>query len=90
MTQADGTVTLKVPAGALQVSAEIRPSNSGQASVTVVPGETKQVDIILADGKELSKIRSSRLINWVNSVLDRNFSGLTVRFTKTGRIDRKR
>ncbi|HZE56247.1 MAG TPA: hypothetical protein VE031_00185 [Chthoniobacterales bacterium] len=81
-TQADGTVTLKVPAGALQVSAEIRPSNSGQASVTVVPGETKQVDIVLADGKELSENSLLKIDQLVNSVLDRNFSGLTVRFTK--------
>jgi len=47
----------------------------------------QQVDIILADGKssENSLLKIDQL---VNSVLDRNFSGLTVRFNQTGRIDR--
>jgi hypothetical protein len=81
-TKTDGTLTVMVPAGVLQVSAEVRPSNSGQASVTIAPGETKQVDIVLADGKELSENSVLKIDQLVDNVLDRNFGALSVRFTK--------
>jgi hypothetical protein len=81
-TSADGTVTLQVPARTLQVEARLYPSNSGQAVVTLAPNETKQVDIILDDGKELAENSTLEVDQLVDGILDRNFTALTLRFTK--------
>jgi hypothetical protein len=81
-TQADGTATLQVPAGTLQVAAELHPSNAGQTSVTLVSGETKQVDVIMAEGKELSEDSTLKIDQLAGSILDRNFTSLTLRFLK--------
>jgi hypothetical protein len=82
-TQPDGTLSLQVPAGTLEVAAEYRPSNSGQTSVTLVPGETKQVDVVMAEGKELSENSVLTVDQLAASILDRNFTALTLRFLRS-------
>jgi hypothetical protein len=78
-TGADGTATFQVPARTLQVEARLYPSNLGQAVVTLAPNETKQVDIILEEGKELSDNATLELDQLVDGILDRNFTAVTLR-----------
>ena len=81
-TGADGTATLQVPARTLEVEARLYPSNSGTAVVTLAPNETKQVDIILEDGKELTENATLQIDQLADGILDRNFAALTLRFVK--------
>lgn len=82
ITNASGEITLQVPARTIQVEARLYPSNSGETEVTLAPNETKQVDIILQDGKELSENAILKVDQLVDGILDRNFTALTLRFTK--------
>lgn len=82
ITNASGKITLQVPARTLHIEARLYPSNSGETEVTLAPNETKQVDIILQDGKELSENATLKVDQVVDGVLDRNFTALTLRFIK--------
>jgi len=82
ITNASGEITLQVPARTLQVEARLYPSNSGETEVTLAPNETKQVDIILQEGKELSENATLKVDQLVDGILDRNFTALTLRFIK--------
>lgn len=82
ITNAAGKITLQVPARTLHIEARLYPSNSGETEVTLAPNETKQVDIILQDGKELSENATLKVDQLVDGVLDRNFTALSLRFIK--------
>lgn len=82
ITNASGEISLQVPARTLKVEARLYPSNAGETEVTLAPNETKQVDIILQDGKELSENATLKVDQLVDGILDRNFTALTLRFIK--------
>jgi hypothetical protein len=79
-TGTDGTVTLQVPAGTLQVEGRLYPSSAGSSEVTVAAGQAGQVDLILEDGKELSEDTRLALDEAPEGVLNRNFTTFTLRF----------
>jgi hypothetical protein len=83
ITNAAGEATLEVPARTLQIEARLYPSSAGETVITLAPNETKQVDIVLLDGKELSENATLTIDQLADGMLDRNFSALTLRFTKT-------
>lgn len=82
ITNASGEITLRVPARTLEIEARLYPSSSGVTQVTLSPKETKRVDIILQDGKELSEDATLTVDQPVEGVLDRNFTALSLRFIK--------
>lgn len=82
VTGVDGTATFQVPARTLEVVVRLYPSNAGETTLTLLPDETKQVDIILADGKEIADDSTLVIDQIQNDILDRNFTALTLRFVK--------
>ena len=79
-TDAEGTLTFPAPTGDIMVEAKRYPSNWGQASVTLESHEKKQIDIILDEGKEIYENSTLVIDQLQDSVLDRNFNALTLRF----------
>lgn len=80
LTGADGTATVSVPAGDILVEARLYPSSAGQAYLTLAPDETRQVDIVLDDGKQLAEDTELVLDQLQDGVLDRSFTAFTLRF----------
>jgi len=80
VTDADGRLTLQAPQGNIRVEAKLYPSSIGYASVSQEPTEHSQIDIILDEGKEIYENSTLVMDQLQDSVLDRNFNALTLRF----------
>ena len=80
VTGADGTATLQVPAGTLQVTAVRYPSNMGEGEITLAAGETGQLNIIVDEGKEAAEATDVVLDEAPDGMLNRNFTTFTLRF----------
>src|SRR5262245_35993857 len=82
LTGSNGTATIQVPARTILVEVRLYPSAMGQATVTLTPNETKVVDITLEDGKEIAENSTLAIDQLKDSILDRTFTSLTLRFVK--------
>jgi len=84
LTGDDGTLTFNVPAGDLEVDARRYPGEWSWDCVVLAPGEYKQVDIVLDEGKEIAE--NSRLVidQLHGGVLAHDFDVLTLRFLSRG------
>ncbi len=80
VTNGNGSITLTVPARTLTVTAKLFPSNAGETSVTLAPNESRQINMILAEGKEIADDTALVIPQLQNDILDRNFTSLTLRF----------
>jgi hypothetical protein len=54
-TGPDGTLHANVPSGTIRISATEYPSSIGHELVTLSPGESQTVSVVMADGKEPSE-----------------------------------
>ncbi len=80
-TSLGGTLTFPVRAGDVTVEAISFPSSQKGIIVTIAPGESKQVDIILDESKDVYQDTSLVLNESNDGILDSNFSSFTLRFT---------
>ncbi|MDR2528691.1 MAG: hypothetical protein LBD04_06710 [Synergistaceae bacterium] len=80
LTGDDGTLTIRVPAGELEVDARRYPGEWGNDFVTLEPGGHAQVDIVMHEGKEMVENSTLVIDQLRNGVLDRDFDAMTLRF----------
>jgi hypothetical protein len=79
LTGDDGTLTVQVPAGELEVDARRYPGEGGGGSVVLEPGGHAQVDIVIHE-KEIAENSTLMIDQLKSGVLDRDFDALTLRF----------
>jgi len=79
-TGAEGIATMQVPAGTHTIEARLYPSNAGEAEITLAAGETRTIDLILDEGKELTEATTLALDELQDGMLNRNFTSFTLRF----------
>jgi hypothetical protein len=85
-TGADGTLTVQVPSGPIVVTAIVPSFSIGQASVTLAPGASVEVSIVLDDGKEVVEDTELVLVEMAEGVLPSSFTSFTLRFERDGAV----
>jgi hypothetical protein len=55
LTGDDGTLTVRVPAGDLEIDARRYPGEFGRAFAVLKPGERGQIDIVMLGGKDIAE-----------------------------------
>lgn len=81
-TGADGTLTAQVPSGRLTVKAIVPSFSQGEATITMVPGGSGDVSIVLDDGKEVVEDTELVLAELADGVLPSSFTSFTLRFER--------
>lgn len=84
VTGADGTATVQVPPGELQVTALVPSFSRGEATITLAAGARGTVSIVLDDGKEVIEPSTLVLDEAPEGVLASSASGVTLRFQHEG------
>lgn len=80
----DGRVTLSVPSGTVEVTAVVPATAIGTEVITLAPGETREVKILLDDGKEVTEDANLLLDQVDGGVLPHDFAAFTLRFDGNG------
>ncbi len=81
-TGADGTLTASVPSGMLTVKAIVPSFSQGEATITLAPGGSGEVSIVLDDGKEVVEDTELVLAETIDGVLPSSFASFTLRFER--------
>ncbi len=84
MTSASGTLTFPVRAGNVEVEATVLPAFQKTTSVTIAPGESRSIDVVLDGSKDSYEDSSLILDESNNGILDANFASFTLRFSDRG------
>lgn len=82
ITGADGTLTLEVAAGEIEVDAIVYPSTSGSRTVTTTAGQRHTADVVLYDSMEPVEPTALEMAEAPDAVLDRTFTTATFRFVE--------
>lgn len=82
VTGPDGTATLTVPARTITLAARRYPSSGALETLTLSPRETRALDIILLDGKEIAEDTTLEIVEAPDGVLPRAFTAMTLRFVR--------
>jgi hypothetical protein len=85
-TGINGEVILQVPAGGHDLEVRLFPSHVGTTSTSFVAGETKQVNMILVEGKDPIGDSKLAIDQTTDGILDRNFVALTMRLVDLGGV----
>ena len=83
-TGADGTLTVQVPAATILVQAIVPSTSIGQATVTLAPGSSGEVSVILDDGKQVIEDTELVLQELADGVVPSSFASFTMRFDRGG------
>lgn len=79
-TGADGSVTLRVPSGQIRLEVTLYPSSWAQESVTLAPGATRTISIVLADSKEPAEDSELVLVEASDDIVPVSSPSFTLRF----------
>jgi len=83
-TGADGTLTAQVPAATILVQAIVPSFSIGQATVTLAPGSSGEVSLVLDDGKQVIEDTDLVLQELAEGVVPSAFASFTLRFDRGG------
>ena len=84
-TGRDGTLTVRVPSGPIEVQAEIPINQASFAEVDLAPGESGALEIGLSDGKEVDEHTTLVFAEAVDDIVPVNARSLTLKFMQEGR-----
>jgi hypothetical protein len=87
----DGTFQTTVPSGTIHIQATEYPSSVGSDDVTIAPGGSRVVSVVMADSKEPSEDSELVLEEAPDDILPANPASLTLKFVQDDvpvRIDR--
>jgi hypothetical protein len=90
VTRPDGTATLTVPARTIALVARRYPSSGAWETLTLSPRETRTVDIVLLDGKEIAEDTTLEIVEAPEGVLPLAFTAMTLRFVRDEAVVRLR
>ena len=85
-TSRDGRLTVRVPPGPIEVSAEIPLTLANFAEVNLAPGKSGSVEITLSDGKEVDEHTTLLLVEAVDDIVPLSAPSLTLRFMQGSRF----
>jgi hypothetical protein len=85
-TGRDGRLTVRVPSGPIEVSAEIPLNQWNSAEVNLAPGKSGSVEITLSDGKEVDERTTLLLVEAVDDIVPLSAPSLTLRFMQGSRF----
>lgn len=80
----DGTLTAQVPAATIFVQAIVPSFSVGQATVTLAPGSSGEVSLVLDDGKQVVENTDLVLQELTDGVVPASFTSFTLRFDRAG------
>ncbi|HJU41334.1 MAG TPA: carboxypeptidase-like regulatory domain-containing protein [Vicinamibacterales bacterium] len=80
----DGTLTAQVPAATILVQGIVPSTSIGQATVTLAPGTSGEVSLVLDDGKEVVEDTDLVLQELADGVVPSTFASFTMRFDRGG------
>jgi hypothetical protein len=85
-TGRDGRLTVRVPSGPIEVSAEIPLNQWNSAEVNLAPGKSGAVEIRLSDGKEVDEHTTLLLVEAIDDIVPLSAQSLTLRFMQGSRF----
>jgi hypothetical protein len=85
-TGREGALTVRVPAGPIEVAAGIPITQWNFAPVSLAPGESRSVEIALSDGKEVNEGTTLVLAEASDDIVPIASTSLTLEFTRKGRL----
>jgi hypothetical protein len=81
-TGTDGAVTLRVPSGTIHLTATLYPSSWAEEFVTLEPGSSRTVSIVLDDSKEPAEDTDLELVEAVDDIIPSASRSFTLRFMR--------
>jgi hypothetical protein len=84
-TGRDGTFTARVPSGPIEVHAEIPINQASFAGIDLAPGESRSLEIMLSDGKEVDEHTTLVFAEAVDDIVPVGARSLTLKFMQDGR-----
>ncbi len=85
-TNDSGILTARVPSGPIRVEAEVPIDQWGEADISVAPGQSESVEILLSDDTEVSEHTTLVLAEAVDDIVPVTAQSLTLRFMRDGRL----
>jgi len=83
-TRQDGTALISVPSGTMEVTAVVPSSAIGTATITVAAGETRELRLLLDDGKEVVEDTPLTIDELNEGIIPWDFESFSLRFIKDG------
>ena len=83
-TAVDGTLTVDVLSGDRLVTGSLPPSTWGEAAITLAPGETRSVAIVLSDSKDASEPTGLSVVEAVDGIVPMSSPSFTMEFVRDG------
>jgi len=83
-TRQDGTARIIVPSGTMEITALVPSSAIGMTAITVAPGETRELRLLLDGGKEVVESTPLAIDELDNGMIPLDFKGFTLRFVIDG------
>lgn len=81
-TGADGAVTLRVPSGQIHLETTLYPSSWAEEFLTLAPGSSRTVSIVLADSKEPAEDTDLELVEAVDDIIPSSSTSFTLKFMR--------
>jgi hypothetical protein len=85
-TGEDGTLMVRVPSGAIRVTAELAPTTWGDAYVTVSPGGSERLSLAMDAEKEVSEDTNLVVVEAVDDIIPVTSPSFTLKFTRGDRV----
>jgi hypothetical protein len=85
-TEDDGRMTMRVPSGAIRVTAELAPTTWGEGYVTLPPGGSERLSLPLDDGKEVTEDTDLVVAEAVDDIIPVTSRSFTLKFMRGDRL----